>query len=622
MPEIIDCVFVSDEPYTEPGRRDWTPSECYRFCLEVHSYAERAAEFGFADHEMPKPLIHVHRATEVAYRSESFDDLEDFLSHIEWSSVLVEETIEALQVIGADEHAHFVATVHDYLKDLGYKIGPNMDGIRDVIGKAFAEHLSADALQKRYGDFGVDDEGDDLDRRWYSICLQAVRYMDGWTNIKRIPDGSHNQVELEKYFQSRLEFARRSAMEAGDALPNVVSVKDAEAFVTASINGGIAAVQAMLAAGVDVNARMKGGSASLTAGATALMTAAAQGHLEVVKVLLAAKAKVNTRRTKYGETALIFAAERGHLDVVQALLSAKAKIETKTIDGETALIVAAGKRDPGVVQTLISVGADVNAKTKRGTTALSSACRRDVDQAMISGAPVDQSDHIEVARALLAAGADANPADSEGWTPLIHASRAGLSEVVKDLLAAGADVNARTGHGDTALIMALSWKRAEIARLLLAAKADVHAATKSGQTALLHASSCGYTDVVQALLDAGAEVNPKDGRGFSALMAAAGSGRLEVVELLFAARADVNAMTEQGRTALFQAAMNGHLDVVKALVAANADIDVKNADGETALTVAGQKGRHQVAEFLRATQSAGAGNSWVERLLRWRPSKP
>jgi hypothetical protein len=48
--------------------------------MEVSLYAELAAEFGFGDHEMPKPLIHVHRATEVAYRSESFDDLEDFFN--------------------------------------------------------------------------------------------------------------------------------------------------------------------------------------------------------------------------------------------------------------------------------------------------------------------------------------------------------------------------------------------------------------------------------------------------------------------------------------------------------------------------------------------------------------
>jgi len=636
MSQLIDCIFVSTEPYTEQGRRDPTPEECYRFCKEVSLYAERAMGFGFRDHEMPKPLIHVHRATEVVYRSEAIDDLEDFLKHIEWSKVVVEETIEALEVIGANDHARFLAAVHNYLKRLGYKIDPsNMDPIRDAIAKAAKRHISAAVLQKSYGNFGVSGD-DDLDRRWRSICLQTVRYMDSWTNFKRIPDGPYNQAELKKYFESRLELARsRKGVEQESAHPgrttivsslqklfrsttpvasqppaseyaNVIEVRDARAFVTAARDGDVEAVRNMLANGVNVEARINHQTESLPNGATSLMAAAAEGHLEIVKLLLAAGADVNTHATKYRETALILAAREGRLDVVKTLLSAKAKANAKMEGGRTALIEASEKLHVEIVEALIAAGADVNGKPARYGTALASACMRLLDKSSLSETEIDQSGSIEVARVLIAAGADVNDRDSEGWTPLIKASRSGLSEVVKDLLAAGADLNARTDHGFTAFALALSWKRPETARLLLAAGADVHAATKTGQTALMAASDYGYMELMQALLDAGVDVNAKDERGFSALMGAARGGHLQAVELLLAAKADANAVTKHGRTALSLAAMNGHLDVVRALVAANADINVKtNDDGTTALTIAAQKGHQEVVKFLESLQPRG-----------------
>lgn len=122
MTEIIDCIFVSAEPFTEPGRRDRSPQDCFRYCLEVNVYAERLTQFGFGDHEVPRPLLHVHRATELVLRTEPMDDLEDFLVEIKWSKTVMEETIEALAAIGADDHAGFLAGVHAHLTGLGYDI--------------------------------------------------------------------------------------------------------------------------------------------------------------------------------------------------------------------------------------------------------------------------------------------------------------------------------------------------------------------------------------------------------------------------------------------------------------------------------------------------------------------
>ena len=55
---------------------------------------------------------------------------------------------------------------------------------------------------------------------------------------------------------------------------------------------------------------------------TALMAAAHEGHLMVVRELLAAKVDVHVR-TDHGATALLLVSERGHQKVVQALLEAR-----------------------------------------------------------------------------------------------------------------------------------------------------------------------------------------------------------------------------------------------------------------------------------------------------------
>src|SRR5437870_2711119 len=72
---------------------------------------------------------------------------------------------------------------------------------------------------------------------------------------------------------------------------------DAEKLWTATRKGDVEAVKALLAKGVDVNAKTE-------YGATALHFAADKGHVEVVKVLLANKADVNVRDTFYKATPL------------------------------------------------------------------------------------------------------------------------------------------------------------------------------------------------------------------------------------------------------------------------------------------------------------------------------
>ena len=84
--------------------------------------------------------------------------------------------------------------------------------------------------------------------------------------------------------------------------------------------------------------------------------------------------------------------------------------------------------------------------------------------------------HTQALQELLAAGADANSADEEGWTPLMIAAQGGHLEVMRALLAAGADTNMQKEGGWTALMSAVQQGHTEATRLLLGAGADVAAA--------------------------------------------------------------------------------------------------------------------------------------------------
>jgi hypothetical protein len=90
---------------------------------------------------------------------------------------------------------------------------------------------------------------------------------------------------------------------------NCAPPSPAEAFVAAARAGDLAAMQKLLARGVDVNAKDKDGG-------TALMAASAQGHLDVVQALLENGADVKAKGSN-GTTALSVAKD----DEVKAALT-------------------------------------------------------------------------------------------------------------------------------------------------------------------------------------------------------------------------------------------------------------------------------------------------------------
>ncbi len=103
-------------------------------------------------------------------------------------------------------------------------------------------------------------------------------------------------------------------------------------------------------------------------GTTALMSAAAEGHMEVVRVLLMHNAQVNACNHE-GDTALHFAVRNNEIEIARYLLEQGAEVNARNCMGVTPLMVAAWSGFEKQVQQLLEAGADAEAVDEEGSRA-------------------------------------------------------------------------------------------------------------------------------------------------------------------------------------------------------------------------------------------------------------
>ena len=151
------------------------------------------------------------------------------------------------------------------------------------------------------------------------------------------------QALMEAAYLGKLEEVRRLVL---DGVP--VDTIDAERrapLMFAAFNAHTAVAEYLLDAGAEINA--KDG-----AGRTALMYASSGPFAETVKLLLTRGAEVNVQGTLEGFTALMTAAAEGQIEVVRHLLDHGADRGLKDKDGDTALSFARQKGHTEVVDLL------------------------------------------------------------------------------------------------------------------------------------------------------------------------------------------------------------------------------------------------------------------------------
>jgi ankyrin repeat protein len=219
---------------------------------------------------------------------------------------------------------------------------------------------------------------------------------------------------------------------------------DEESFLSAAKTSDVAAVNAFVAAGIDLNAKDADG-------ATALISAAARGDAKIVAALLKGGADVN-RKDQPGHTAIMRALEHKE-DAVADLILAKPELDLNVQGGNgvTALMFYVWREREDVVPQLIERGAKLELQDAGGDTALHGAAQRG---------------NARITELLLAKGANPNVKNKVGGTPLMWAAIYDHQDVARLLLEKGADPNLKDDDGLTAAAWAAKNKRTAMAELL------------------------------------------------------------------------------------------------------------------------------------------------------------
>lgn len=334
-------------------------------------------------------------------------------------------------------------------------------------------------------------------------------------------------------------------------------------------------MDALLEAGAAV------GAATGPGGRTPLMSAAATGQTEAVRVLLGVGANVDARRQD-GTTAACWAARGGHADTLQVLLDHGADVSSHDdVDGSTPLHFAAQAEDGEATRVALAAGADLLSRTSvlapradpngeseddeyvpkreelRGgmTPLMSAASAASVSsiQVLVTQArrTLDSSNFAEYVNAV----------DVSGMTALAWACSVPNSvrtvQALEALAEAGARDDSITVDGRAVLHVAAFGRNARAIAWLVDVKGHAVDARSPGKrhTPLIIAAFQGSRACVKALLHRGADVLRPRPYLFNACSCSP----------------QVNAAAPDGATPLISAASAGQKAVVKLLLKKGAD---------------------------------------------------
>jgi ankyrin repeat protein len=265
---------------------------------------------------------------------------------------------------------------------------------------------------------------------------------------------------------------------------------------------------------------------------------ATEGNIDEVKRAIEVGIEIDELGSK-GQTALMVAAYYGHQAIVKMLLAAGADPNLLSDDqhgadaGMTALMFAVGSffasNRQQIAKTLIAGGADVNQRGIGGKTAIFCAA--------LAG-----SGYLDCVETLITAGADLDLHNDRGHTVLTSVAAAENYAMLNLLMQAGASTE---GLGSIQLIQAAGVGNLDRVKSLLAGKVNLDL---DRGAALGNAAAAGHTQIVALLIQAGANVNLTDKLGFSPIASAAYSGYGEIVNLLIAAGADIQAPASESQS--------------------------------------------------------------------------
>jgi uncharacterized protein len=351
----------------------------------------------------------------------------------------------------------------------------------------------------------------------------------------------------------------------------------------------LSAAQDLIAQGADVNAKDETQQ-------NAYLVATSEGFLDLLNLTLAHGADVASKDSFNG-TGLIRAGERGHTGVVGRLIRAGVEVDHVNRLGWTALheAIILGKGTPAyddTVRVLVAGRADVRLPSRRdGVAPLEHARSKGyarqvatIDKALrqVAAGPVDKA---EANRRLLAAaaagdadgvalalrvGADQETTDDRRRTPLLLAVTNEHVDVARVLVALGANPNALDAQHDTPWLVTGVTGSVSMLEALLPAHPDLAVRNRFGGVSVIPASERGHVEYVRRVVQTGIDVNHVNDLGWTALLEAVilgdgGPQHQEIVRILVAAGADRSIADQNGVTALQHAQRKGYREIAAIL---------------------------------------------------------
>ncbi|XP_046385635.1 transient receptor potential channel pyrexia-like [Ischnura elegans] len=343
----------------------------------------------------------------------------------------------------------------------------------------------------------------------------------------------------------------------------------------------------------DVNPGVELNSVDSTSGENfTLFSGVARREAEDVRRALHDGSDVNARSVPMGVTVLHIASSFGDENIVNMLLKAGADPSAADKLGRTPLHMAASAGSDECLLLLLKAGASPNSEYHVNTLPTvvndsrkqSSELRKGMIPLETLGlelpfpecwgrTPLHQavkSNSPECVQRLLEAGAEVDPADESGMTPLLLAGSGGqlkekqeverYEEVVEALLSYGARVDTiceKTGHSP--LHVAATQHSVRAAELLLKHGANPVQASEEGNwmTAIHLAAELASCDVLSAILKSAVDdyrrhqyANVTNDKGCTPIHMAAYAGCHSSTSLLIDSGADLGAVTDSGISAL------------------------------------------------------------------------
>jgi uncharacterized protein len=329
-----------------------------------------------------------------------------------------------------------------------------------------------------------------------------------------------------------------------------------------------------------VNSRANINAVNPTNKFTALIYAAAYGHLEAVKILLNAGADISAKDNK-GKTAADYAQEYKRTEVLALLRKFGAPV-SYTNNPKLDLLMAAVGTDREKIVSLLEQGGDPNTKDNEGKTLLMYA---------------EENNWLEVADLLLKKGANPDVRDKDGWTAQMSAARDNREQMLQVFANNKVKISYSNKPKDD-LLLAILFADYDKAQTLISKGADVNSCYRFNSPLLNYAAVRNDLKAVKLLLDNKANPNKFNDYGISPLWIATGNKDLSMLELFVEKGADTNLVNNWGVNALMNALVGKDLDAARYLLDKPTNVNACQKQGFTVLQYAVVAGDLEIVKKL------------------------